>query len=304
MPPMPPPPPPEHKGHEKIVDLDNDKDQPPPPDAKYLAQKNNRVDVETRARDTNMVKIRRGRREASSPSDRTDQQVGGEKEKIAQLEEQKSKLGKSAPDVTPHVNPELSQPKDQPQHRDRSLLALRDPTPQAARADARDRRPVAPARRRRRDAAALARRARKQERSLAPDRRQAGQAGPHRQGLRVPVRRRRGRRTEAGPAGALDPSREVREAARAGEVGRRELHPRGEPRQPDGAQHARGAVRRLHRADAPEHPRAVGLRSARGVGREGRLEPLQQPQPDDRAGDRPQRRRHRRPDWRGAGPRG
>ena len=31
--------------------------------------------------------------------------------------------------MTPHQNPELSQPKDQPEHRDRSLLALRDPTP-------------------------------------------------------------------------------------------------------------------------------------------------------------------------------
>ena len=46
----PPPPPPERKAHEKMVDLDNDKDVPPPPDAKFLAQKNNRVAVETRAR--------------------------------------------------------------------------------------------------------------------------------------------------------------------------------------------------------------------------------------------------------------
>ena len=60
MPPMPPPPPPERKGHEKMVDLDNDKDVPPPPDAKFLAQKNNRVDVETRAQDTNMVKAQKG----------------------------------------------------------------------------------------------------------------------------------------------------------------------------------------------------------------------------------------------------
>src|SRR5580698_6899170 len=53
MPPMPPPPPPDHRGHEKIVDLDDKKDQPPPPDAKYLAQQNNRVAVETRSRGTN-----------------------------------------------------------------------------------------------------------------------------------------------------------------------------------------------------------------------------------------------------------
>jgi TonB family protein len=128
MPPMPPPPP-ERKGHEKMVDLDNDKDVPPPPDAKFLAQKNNRVDVETRAEDTNMVKAQKGQGEASSKSERDDKQVGGDKAKVAQLEEEKSKLGRSAPEVTPHQNPELSQPKDQPEHRDRSLLALRDPTP-------------------------------------------------------------------------------------------------------------------------------------------------------------------------------
>jgi TonB family protein len=68
-------------------------------------------------------------KQASSPSDRKDEQVGGKDEKIAQLEEEKSKLGKRAPDITPHANPELAQPKDEPEHRDRSLLALRDPTP-------------------------------------------------------------------------------------------------------------------------------------------------------------------------------
>ena len=130
MPPMPPPPPPEHKGHEKIVDLDNNKDVPPPPDAKYLAQKNNRAEVETRARDTNMVEEQKGEeKQASSPSDRSDKQVGGDKEKIAQLEEQKSKLGKRAPEVTPHANPELAQPKDEPERPNKSLLALRDPSP-------------------------------------------------------------------------------------------------------------------------------------------------------------------------------
>ena len=44
---------PERKAHEKMVDLDNDKEVEPPPDAKYLAQKNNRADQETRATDTN-----------------------------------------------------------------------------------------------------------------------------------------------------------------------------------------------------------------------------------------------------------
>jgi TonB family protein len=130
VPPLPPmPPPPERKAHEKMVDLDNDKDVPPPPDAKFLAQKNNRAEVETRATDTNLEKAQKGEAAASSPSDRTDQQVGGEKEKIAQLEEQKSLLGKSAPDVTPHANPELAEPKDQIDKPQKSLLALRNPAP-------------------------------------------------------------------------------------------------------------------------------------------------------------------------------
>jgi TonB family protein len=117
------------QSHQKIVDLDNDKDIPPPPDAQYLAQKNNRAEVETRATDTNLDKAQKGAGVASSPSDRTDQQVGGEKEKIAQLDEQKSLFGRSAPDVTPHANPELSESKDQLDKPQKSLLALRNPAP-------------------------------------------------------------------------------------------------------------------------------------------------------------------------------
>ena len=56
-----PPPPapqqkPERRAHEKMVDIDNEKEVEPPPDAKYLAEKNNRADVETRATDTNLQK--------------------------------------------------------------------------------------------------------------------------------------------------------------------------------------------------------------------------------------------------------
>ncbi len=59
MPPMPKPeqppiPKPEERAHEKMVDLDNDKEVEPPPDAKFLAQKNNRAVEETRATDTNL----------------------------------------------------------------------------------------------------------------------------------------------------------------------------------------------------------------------------------------------------------
>jgi TonB family protein len=130
LPPMPeatPPPPPERRDHEKMVDLDNDKDVPPPEDAKFLAQKNNRAEVETRATETNLQKAQRGEdAPATAKSDRTDDQIGGEKEKIAQLDDQKSKAGKQAPHVTPHEEAELA---SEDERRERSLLALRDPAP-------------------------------------------------------------------------------------------------------------------------------------------------------------------------------
>ena len=127
LPPMPKPeiPKPQDRSHQKMVDLDNDKkDVEPPPDAKFLAQKNNRVAVETRATDTNLEKAQKGSEGSSSPSERQDQEIGDDKSKIAELEEMKSQLGRKAPDVTPHVNPELSQPETPPTPK--SLLALRD----------------------------------------------------------------------------------------------------------------------------------------------------------------------------------
>lgn len=129
MPPPPPPPPPERKQHEKMVDVDTDKEVPPPPDAKFLAEKNNRVEQETRAQDTNLLKNQKGQEAASAPSQRQDDHPGADKEKIAQLEEEKSLLGRKAPDVTPHQNPEVSAPPDDHEQVRKSLLALRDPAP-------------------------------------------------------------------------------------------------------------------------------------------------------------------------------
>jgi TonB C terminal len=129
MPPPPPPPPPERKAHEKMVDLDDGNDKPPPPDAKFLAEKNNRAEVETRAQDTNLLKNQKGEQAASAPSQREDNNPGGDKEKIAQLEEQKSLLGRAAPQVTPHQNPEVAQPRDEQEQTRKSLLALRNPAP-------------------------------------------------------------------------------------------------------------------------------------------------------------------------------
>ena len=128
MPPMPPPPPPPpNDSHLKIVDVEHDKDVPPPPDAKYLAPTNNRAEVETRATQTNLERNSKGEDSSlSERSDRQDQQVGGEKDRIRQLADEKSAAGKMAPAVTPHANPELA---SQDQRREQSLLALRDPAP-------------------------------------------------------------------------------------------------------------------------------------------------------------------------------
>jgi outer membrane biosynthesis protein TonB len=119
----PPPKPQQEKQHEKMVDLDNNQEVEPPPDAKYLAQKNNRAKEETRAKDTNLQKEMKGDTAASAKSDRKEEEPGEAERKIARDEEQKSKRGRSAPPVTPHLDPRVSQPSPSPS---KSLLSMRD----------------------------------------------------------------------------------------------------------------------------------------------------------------------------------
>ena len=134
MPPMPPepkapPPPPHDQDHRKSVEVENDKNEPPPPNANYLAEKNHATTEETRATRTNLEKESKGEDQSeSAPSNRTDEQVGGPKEQIRQLADETSAAGKRAPAVTPHVNPELSSDDER---REQSLLALRNPTPRS-----------------------------------------------------------------------------------------------------------------------------------------------------------------------------
>ena len=168
-----------------------------------------------------MVKAQKGEGEASSKSERDDKQVGGDKAKIAQLEEEKSKLGRSAPDVTPHAEPRALPAEDQPQHRDKSLLALRDPTPKQHEltpetADlslphAADGEMPLPSH---------AARGNEERPARTCDNAKRVKLALHRQGLRVPVRRRRRRRAAAGAADALDAAGEVPEAPGARAVGR------------------------------------------------------------------------------------
>jgi TonB family protein len=130
MPPMPEapkPPPPPQEPNKKSVEVENENNQAPPPDAKYLAEKNNRVEKETRATETNLEKASKGKDEpASAPSERKDDKVGGPKDQIRQLADEKSAAGKMAPSVTPHKEAELASPDER---REKSLLALRDPSP-------------------------------------------------------------------------------------------------------------------------------------------------------------------------------
>jgi hypothetical protein len=122
-PPTPPPPKPEQqRAKEKSVDFEIDKEEEPSPEAKYLAEKNNRVEQETRADRTNLEKEQKG--EAStSPSERQDQEVGDEEDKIAKLEDRKSKLGRQAPQITPHQDESLA-PSDSNDRK--SLLSMRE----------------------------------------------------------------------------------------------------------------------------------------------------------------------------------
>jgi TonB family protein len=113
--------------HQKMVEQEYDKDEPDNPNAKFLGEKNKKVEEETRATETNLVQESKGEREASEANDNKSDQIGGEKQKIAETNDNKSELGKKAPKVTPHVKEEL--PESKPDKRNKSLLSMRDLSP-------------------------------------------------------------------------------------------------------------------------------------------------------------------------------
>ncbi|HEX2661112.1 MAG TPA: TonB family protein, partial [Polyangia bacterium] len=126
--PKPPPP----QAHEKIVDLENEKDVPPPPDAKYLAQKNSRTDQETRATQTNLDRAQKGEDgPAQAEGKRADNIAGDDKAKVADLEDQKSKLGHEAPESPVRFRPEALTPPERSQPLKSPVLSLRDAAPRS-----------------------------------------------------------------------------------------------------------------------------------------------------------------------------
>jgi TonB family protein len=103
LPPKPeerPQPPPERL-HQKIVELDMGKDVEAPDNAKYLADKNNRTENETRARDTNLEREQAG--QEAQPSDQED--------KIAGLEDREARPEKRAGQAGLRSLPESFQPE-------------------------------------------------------------------------------------------------------------------------------------------------------------------------------------------------
>ena len=117
------------------------------PTRKYLAQNNHRAAKET-TRAT--ARSRSGRTTARTIELRT-----ADKDKVAELEDQKSALGRKAPDVTPHENPQVAETherKDEP----KSLLAMRDPAPRNHELTPETADPSLPKRRRRRHRACRA----------------------------------------------------------------------------------------------------------------------------------------------------
>jgi len=100
---------PEELSRQKIVDLDMGKEVDEPKDAKYLAQRNNRAEHETRARQTNLEKEQPGR--PSEPAD--------DKDKIAQLEDRKATPGQRARQALAEESKSTTAP--------RSTLSMRMP---------------------------------------------------------------------------------------------------------------------------------------------------------------------------------
>ena len=244
------------KAHEKIVDQETEKKVEPPPDAKYLAQNNHRAAKETRARDTNA-------REAQKSETAEDNRARPPARQGQDRGARGPEVGAGSQGARRHAAREPAGRRRRTNGSDapKSLLALRDPAPRNARADARDRRSFAA----RRPPTATSRcRAPRRGAPADPARVKAGdkvKLALCAEGLRVPVRRRRRGGAPPGADAAVDATGEVRSSKVARvQAALENFVPEVKPGNTDGAEHARGAVRRIHRAHAPEHSQAVGLR--------------------------------------------
>jgi len=89
-----------------------------------------RAEEETRDTRTNLEKAQQGTDEASQAESkrRDDKEAGDDKTKIAEMEDQKSKAGRQAPENPPRVEPESLQPEQQ-RAKQSPVLSLRETAP-------------------------------------------------------------------------------------------------------------------------------------------------------------------------------
>jgi len=89
--------------HLKMVDQDQFPDEQDNADARFLAQKNHRVGVDTQANVRNLIQRMTGEQEASTPSENRSEQIGEAQQKAAELQDRpgdKTKLPQLAPPPT------------------------------------------------------------------------------------------------------------------------------------------------------------------------------------------------------------
>ena len=241
---QPPPPPPDLAPRAReIVDQDSAKNEPPPPDAKYLAQ------------ETTTPPRRSGRATPRSRSGNTTDKDNAlptaDKDKIAELEDQKSALGRKAPDVTPHENPQVAETQER-KNEPKSLLALRDLAPRTHEITPETADPSLP---KPADGdIAMSRAAR--GKPADPARLKAGEK------VKLALSQKDFEYLFGADAEAERRLAETHRSTRKGKLAQKmarvqaalESSSRGPAGKHDRAEHPRGSVRRLHRADAPEHP--------------------------------------------------
>ncbi len=98
----------------KMVEVSNPETDTPPANARYLSDKNRRVEKETRARQTNLVKDQPKPKPQSRPSPRTEPAPGAPKKKVAELRNKPAPTKKVRPDAPRKISP---------------LLRMRSPAP-------------------------------------------------------------------------------------------------------------------------------------------------------------------------------
>ena len=273
------PSPKQDKANQKSVDFEIDKEEEPAPDAKFLAEKNNRVEQETRAERTNLEKAAaRARRRLARPPTAAIRTRATPRTRSPSCEDRKSKQGRQRArrDPAPASRAWPSSPRGRAQV---AAVDARDRPSGSTRSAPRRSTPPCPAI----PTGVLP----MPEDDLQSMKDIAGRSGPvvaHQpaavgQAVRVPVRRRRRGGRALRPEGEVEEAGAVQPAAWPGSSRRwRTSSPRcgpaTRPRSTPGPRPFAAFIARMHRSIHE----LLGLRLPRGPGGQaGTPSPLQQP---------------------------